>query len=100
MTALAVQRRLRALRQAQGLSQAALAERAQLSKHFVSALERGIKGCSLDTVLRYVEALGLTLTDLCQPEGRGLKGHAAMPTAQGELVPIGKRLKAARLAAA
>jgi transcriptional regulator with XRE-family HTH domain len=55
-----VRRRLRELREQLGLTQEQVADRADLSKNFVSAMERGAKSFGMETFLRYVEALGLS----------------------------------------
>jgi transcriptional regulator with XRE-family HTH domain len=48
---------LRALRVAQGLTQAELAESARTSKPFISNLERGLTTPTLGMILRLAEAL-------------------------------------------
>jgi transcriptional regulator with XRE-family HTH domain len=57
-------KRLRALREAGGRSQAAIAERAGLSRVFVNQLEAGTRDPSLSTLTRLAKALGVTLAEL------------------------------------
>jgi transcriptional regulator with XRE-family HTH domain len=52
-------RRLRQSRAAAGLTQAALAERAQLAQPYLSQLERGIREPSIVTVVHLAKALGV-----------------------------------------
>ena len=53
---------IRARRLERNLSQAQLAELADVSRHFIIRLERGQDGASLDVVLRVLAILGLDLT--------------------------------------
>lgn len=57
-------KRLRALREAAGRSQADLAARAGLSRVFVNQLEAGTRDPSLSTLTRLAKALGVTLSAL------------------------------------
>jgi transcriptional regulator with XRE-family HTH domain len=52
---------LRALREARGLSQERLGQKASLSGKFVGEVERGEKSISLDSLWRVARALGLPL---------------------------------------
>lgn len=56
--------RLRQLREAQGLSQAALAERVEVSPEYVSRIERGRGGPSLRMVGRLADGLGVAPSEL------------------------------------
>jgi transcriptional regulator with XRE-family HTH domain len=56
--------RVRALRKARGLTQEQLAERAGISAHFVSALERGVKGATLETLAALSTAFEITLSEM------------------------------------
>lgn len=58
---------VRRLRQAAGLSQAALAERAALSRRMLVAIEKGDDNVSLNTLDRIAEALGVLFHALVQP---------------------------------
>lgn len=64
---------LREQRQAQSLTIADVAERAELSRGMVSRIENGQVSCSLETLHRLTEALGITLSKLFRnydtPEG-------------------------------
>lgn len=53
---------IRARRLERDLSQAQLAELADVSRHFIIRLEHGQDGASLDVVLRVLAILGLDLT--------------------------------------
>ena len=55
---------LKVYREHRGLTQAVLAERAGLSRLYVSQLERGARRPSLDAVERLARALGLRVDDL------------------------------------
>jgi transcriptional regulator with XRE-family HTH domain len=61
-------RNLRAARLAEGLSQEALAERADLHRTYVSSVERCERNITLDTVERLANALGVKPLDLLQEE--------------------------------
>ena len=55
-------RRLRALREGAGLSQAALARKAGISREYVNKLEGGQYDPTLGTVQRLAKVLGVTWT--------------------------------------
>lgn len=57
-------RRLRALREARGLSQDALAAAADLHRNYVGMLERGQTGTTLETLATLAAALELSLPEL------------------------------------
>jgi transcriptional regulator with XRE-family HTH domain len=59
MDVVLVRQRLREIRKRCGLTQEQLSERANLSKQFISDLERGTKGFSMESFLRYVRGLVL-----------------------------------------
>jgi transcriptional regulator with XRE-family HTH domain len=63
-TARQVGMRLRKLRQARDLSQAALAERAGLSREYVNKIEAGKYDPPLSTLNRLAKALKVKLVDL------------------------------------
>jgi len=60
MTPVQFGRRLKALREARGVSQAALAERAGLTREYVNKLEAGKYDPTLGTLGRLAKALGIT----------------------------------------
>jgi len=60
-------RNLRAIRQAQGLSQEALAELAELHRTYISSVERCERNITLDTVERIAGALAVDPLDLLRP---------------------------------
>ena len=55
---------VRGLRLQQGLSQAALAERADLHRNYVGAVERGERSIGLVKTQRLARALGLSMSEL------------------------------------
>ncbi|MDC3956886.1 helix-turn-helix transcriptional regulator [Polyangium jinanense] len=56
--------RLRARREALGLSQAELAEKVDISANYVGVLERGLKLPTLDTLVALAKALDVPVADL------------------------------------
>ncbi len=56
--------RLRARREALGLSQAELAERVDISANYVGVLERGLKLPTLDKLFALAKALGVPASEL------------------------------------
>jgi len=89
-------RELRALRQAAGLSQEALAERAGVSVRGVSDLERGLHPApQRETIARLARALGLDaagqrrLRDLARRSGAGRRPPAHAGAATAETAPGG-----------
>ena len=57
-------RRIRELRGIHELTQEQLAERAGITFHYVSAIERGTKAPTVETVAALAEALGVTLSEI------------------------------------
>lgn len=57
---------VRALREAQGLSQERLAERADLDRTYISGVERGVRNLSLLSVVRIAKALKTSAAELCE----------------------------------
>ena len=55
-----LRQRLRELRKRCGLTQEELGQRANLYKQFISDVERGGKGLSVESLLRYVRGLGIS----------------------------------------
>jgi transcriptional regulator with XRE-family HTH domain len=56
--------RLRARREALGLSQAELAEKVGISANYVGVLERGVKLPTLDTLVALAKALDMPVSEL------------------------------------
>jgi transcriptional regulator with XRE-family HTH domain len=63
-----VGRHLRRVRQRRGMTLAAVAAEARMSESFLSQLERGLTGASLDTLARLAQALGIKIADLLEPD--------------------------------
>lgn len=57
-------RNLRQLRHAKGMSQEELAHLADLDRTYISSLERGLYGASIDVVDRIAVALGVEAAEL------------------------------------
>jgi transcriptional regulator with XRE-family HTH domain len=57
-------RRIQRIRHERGLTQAELAERADVSPPYISHIERGVKTASLDTLAKIAESLGVALDSL------------------------------------
>ena len=55
---------IRAYRKQAGLSQEKLAEKAELHPVYISAVERGAKNISVDTLIRIAKVLGIRVRDL------------------------------------
>jgi transcriptional regulator with XRE-family HTH domain len=60
--------RVRAERERQGLSQEALAQRAELNRSYIGGVERGERNISLLNLLRIARALGVSPADLIESE--------------------------------
>ena len=56
--------RVRALREAQGLTQATFAERCQLDRTYISGIERGRRNVGLRNVEVIARALGVSISTL------------------------------------
>jgi transcriptional regulator with XRE-family HTH domain len=76
-----VGRHLRRVRRRRGLTLAAVAARAGTSESFLSQLERGLTGVTLDTLARLAQALEIKVSDLFEPD------HAQQP----EVLRAGER---------
>lgn len=64
--------RIRDLRGRADLTQEGLAERAGITWHFVSAIERGTKGATVETLAAVAAALGISLSELFLDVDRSL----------------------------
>lgn len=68
---------LRKLRHARGLSQEELADRAEIDRTYISALERSVYAAGIDVVDRLARSLGVEASDLLtRPSGTGAKKRA------------------------
>ncbi len=63
--------RIRLLREGQGLSQEALAEKAGIHRTYLSSLERGERNVGLDNILRLARALKVPASSLFK-DGNGV----------------------------
>lgn len=67
---------LRKYRQAQGLSQEELADRAEIDRTYISALERSVYAASIEVVDRLAQGLGVEAADLLRrPSSSRTKSH-------------------------
>jgi transcriptional regulator with XRE-family HTH domain len=66
-------RTLRALRKKAGLAQERLALEAGVDRGYVGNLERGLNSPSLDTIIKFLPPLKVTLHEFCQEFDRQLK---------------------------
>ena len=64
-------RNLRRLRNARGLSQEALAAAAEIDRTYVSALERGLYGATIDMVAKLANVLEVEPSTLLERAARG-----------------------------
>ena len=62
-------RNVRQRRENKGLTQEALAEKADLDRTYISDVERGARNLSLTSILRIAKGLGTTVSEL----GRGIE---------------------------
>jgi transcriptional regulator with XRE-family HTH domain len=63
-----VGRRIRALREAKGISQEVLAERSGLHRTYIGGVERGLRNPSLKSLSRIAKGLGAAVIELFQTE--------------------------------
>lgn len=82
--------RIRSLRRARGLSQAALAKRMEMTPSQLCKIELGHNGLSESSIRRVAEALGVTIAELMGETKLGKQVHEkpVVKTDQGEVVPI------------
>ena len=57
---------VRRAREAKGLTQEKLAERAELDSAYISGIERGVRNASLISLVRVAKGLGVPLSELCK----------------------------------
>jgi transcriptional regulator with XRE-family HTH domain len=63
-----VGRNVRRFRLEKGLTQEALTEASGVSQQYISELERGARNPTIDTLAKIALALGVTATDLFDPD--------------------------------
>lgn len=81
-------RRLRAIRLARGLTQAALAEQVGLSTNYYGAIERGEKIPQMDTMVRICNTLGASMDDVLADQlANGITVSASRLSAELEGLP-------------
>src|SRR5689334_2297788 len=73
--------RLRSLRRERGLSQEALADRADIDRSYMSGVERGLRNISVLNLERLAKALDVRLVELVDPE-------FSRPSAAGALTAV------------
>ena len=78
---IAIGRRIQQSREQAGLTQEELAERIDRSTQFISTIERGLAGPSLETVIHLCEVLG-TSTEWI------LRGRALLPDSPAQLLLV------------
>ncbi len=72
---------LRKLRRAKGLSQEDLADRAEIDRTYVSALERSIYGAGIDVIDRLAKVLDVEAADLLRgPDATGAEKRRPRPS--------------------
>lgn len=71
---------LRKYRQAQGLSQEELADRAEIDRTYISALERSVYAASIEVVDRLAQGLGVEAADLLRRPSSTRRKSGGMPT--------------------
>jgi transcriptional regulator with XRE-family HTH domain len=57
---------VRRAREAKGLTQEKLAERADLDSTYISGIERGVRNASLLSLIRLAKGLRISLSELCE----------------------------------
>jgi transcriptional regulator with XRE-family HTH domain len=77
-----------------GLSQEQVADRADLSKNFVSAMEQGAKGFGMESFPRYVQALGISPGQALRVEGEADAGAAILGEEEHQFIRGYRRLSA------
>ena len=72
-------RRIRELRHERGLTQEALAERAGMHWTYISAVERGLRNVSLDSIARLAQGLQVSWATLFSPFTRRFRSVTRIP---------------------
>ena len=91
--------RIKLERTRQNLTQEQLAEKADISTSYLSAIERGKQSISLDYINRIAEALHIPVTDLMvhEPESRYGKKEPVTEYGMASLSPAERKRKMAEL---
>jgi transcriptional regulator with XRE-family HTH domain len=72
-------RNLRRLRRDRGISQEALADSADIDRSYISSLERGVYGATIDMVAKLADALGVEASELLLRPKRAPKSDPLEP---------------------
>ena len=80
---IAIGRRIQQSREQAGLTQEELAERIDRSTQFISTIERGLAGPSLETTIKICEVLGVSTEWI-------LRGRMALPDAENLAAALGE----------
>src|SRR5437588_12571268 len=86
-TEIDVGERLQALRRYRRCTLRVVAERAGLSESFLSQVERGRASASIASLRRIADGLGISISDLFQPEGP--PGTSVLPREQRQTLAFG-----------
>ena len=81
---IAIGRRIQQSREQAGLTQEELAEQIDRSTQFISTIERGLAGPSLETTIKICEVLGVSTEWI-------LRGRMALPDAENLAAALGEK---------
>lgn len=81
---IAIGRRIQQSREQAGLTQEELAEQIDRSTQFISTIERGLAGPSLETTIKICEVLGVSTEWI-------LRGRTALPDAENLAAALGEK---------
>ncbi|UQQ35360.1 helix-turn-helix domain-containing protein [Paenibacillus polymyxa] len=84
--------RIRAIRNAKGLTQQKLADIASLDYRYIGALERGERNFSIDTLEKVLTALNVSISELMFSEEHMTAGEMIRQEAIDEFVALTSRL--------
>lgn len=91
-------KRIRKYREAARIKQEELAEKADISCNYLSAIERGVKTPKLDTLIRIINALGVSADEiLVDVIDAGTKTQCTMLEGKLNRLPLKKKQKILRI---